>query len=120
MFGRCDFNFSLKMGNDELKRYENAKYLGVYLDENINFVTTKLKRLTSAISYISIFIDDIHVNTKYNAYIFPYIKYGIEHYGSAHTKYIKKLQICQNRLLEILYKHDFRDSSSELLKEKIL
>ena len=69
-------------------------------------------------AHISQYIDETHVHRIYNSYIFPHLKYGVEMYGTAKAKYLKKLQTIQNKLLKILSKRDFRDSSRGLLKEK--
>jgi hypothetical protein len=124
VFGTYQYDFDIKMGNKTLEKVESTKYLGIYLDESLSWepqidcVISKLKRLYSVMSYMSKFIDDSHALTIYNAYIFPYIKYGIELYGNAKPTYLNKLQIAQNRIIKILFKKKFRDSSSDLLKDK--
>ena len=123
IFGNCNSDLTLHMGPKLLERVASTKYLGVHLDEkltwepHINAIILKLKRLLSVMAHISQYIDDTHVHRIYNSYIFPHLKYGVEMYGTAKAKYLKKLQTIQNKLLKILFKRHFRDSSRGLLKE---
>ena len=70
----------------------------MFLDEKLNWNyhincnCTKLIQLAGASSYISQFIHKNNVLQIYYAYMFPYIKYGIEVYGNCPGYVFKKLQ----------------------------
>ena len=114
----------ISIGDTEISKVDFTKYLGISLDyklnweNHINDVCKTLKKLTCVMHYLSQFIDDSHAHIVYNSYIFPHIKYGIELYGTAKKTRLRKVQIMQNRLVKILYKRSYMDSSKALLKEK--
>lgn len=114
---------NLEINNILIKREQSVKYLGIYLDEKLNWKThidsvcTKLIQLTGASSYISQFIHKNNLLQIYYAYIFPHIKYGIEVYGSAPKYTLKKLQATQTRLLKILLGRGRRESATNMFKE---
>ena len=117
-------NATITLNSKAIDRSASTKYLGIVLDEklkwdsHIEHVCKNLNKLTSVMHYVSRYITDSHFHRIYYAYIFPYIKYGIELYGSASNKHLNKLQVLQNKMTKILCKRDYRSSSSELLKEK--
>lgn len=106
-----------------IKRTAVVKYLGLYLDErlswnsHIDHISQKLTKLTYVFRTLSKFIDKDMVHQLYYGFIYPHITYGIELFGSACQKYIKQLQVVQNKLLKILSNKRFRYSSTELHRE---
>ncbi len=104
-----------------------SRYLGILLDEGLTWsnhiedVCNKLMKLTYVFRSLARFIDKSMACQLYYAYVYPYITYGIEMYGTACKKYISKLQIMQNRLLKILTCKPYRYNSLQLHNElKIL
>ena len=57
------------------------------------------------------------IRQVYYAYVFPYIKYGVELYGTCNDSLMKKLQTEQNKLLKILYAKGMRYSTNLLYTE---
>jgi len=116
-------NIQINLGNTNIPCVNDTKYLGVYLDKDLNFnthisyVKTKLTKLTSIFHYISQFLDHNDVRRVYFAYIFPYIKYGIEIYGMCSKSNLKVIQGVQNKLLKIACQCDRYYSPSLLHKQ---
>jgi hypothetical protein len=112
-----------KLNNMEIKQVPSVKYLGVYLDEklswkyHIDYVAKKLSQLTGVFYHLSRFIPVELVSQIYYAYVFPYIKYGIEVYGSCSKTALNIIQVKQSKLLKIVCKRDMRDSSTALHQE---
>jgi hypothetical protein len=112
-----------KLNNIEIQRVPAVKYLGVYLDESlswrhhIDYVSKKISRLTGAMYHLSKFLPYDSICDIYYAYVFPYIKYGIEVYGTACKTILSTIQIQQNKLLKILAKRHYADSSTALHHE---
>ena len=117
-------NIRINLGNTSIPCVDDTKYLGVYLDKDLNFKThinhvkIKLTKLTSIFHYISQFLDDNDVRRVYFAYIYPYIKYGIEIYGMCSKSNLKPIQGVQNKLLKIAC-HCDRYASPSLLHKKL-
>ena len=114
----------LNLNGTAIPCVNSTRYLGVYLDANLNFiehcnfVKNKLTKLTSACYYISNFITKAHVRSIYFAYLFPHINYGIEIVGVSSKKNRNLLQGSQNKLLKVLCKSGTYDSP-QLLHEEL-
>ena len=109
--------------NKEIKKVQSAKYLGIYLDDKMNWndhtnkLKCKLMQLNSALHYLSRFINDDHARRIYYAYVYPHIIYGIENYGLTSKNNMKKIQISQNKIIKTLFKKDNRYNTDDLFKE---
>ena len=100
-----------------------SKYLGIYLDENLNWkdhinhITGKLNQLTAAFYNLAKYIDIQSISKIYYAYVFLFIKYGIEIYGACDPTTMKTLQTAQNKVLKILYHKNRQFSTNQLHSE---
>ena len=116
-------NISLTLNGNLISRVHVTKYLGMYLDEqlswthHVEYVINKLVKLRGAFYYIANVVDEHCIRQIYHAYVFPYIEYGIEVYGACGDTVMKKLQIEQNKLLQILYKKERRYETNKLYHE---
>ena len=74
-----------------------------------------------AFKIVKNYLNSKHKLSFYFAYTYSRIQYGIELYGSACQKSLKKIQIKQNRALKVLFNKEFRTPTTEMHKElKIL
>jgi len=116
-------DFSLTLNGKSICRVLVTKYLGMYLDEKLNwkqhveYVVNKLVKLRGAFNYLAKVIDKECVQQIYYAYVFPYIRYGIEIYGVCDISVMKQLQIEQNKLLKIISQKDRRYGTNKLYSE---
>ena len=100
-----------------------SKYLGMHLDDKLNWKThinnikTKLNQLTGAFYNLARYIDTSKISNIYYAYVFPHIKYGIELYGACDQTSMKSLQKTQNKILKILYQKSRRFRTNQLHHE---
>jgi hypothetical protein len=114
---------SLLIDNVLIKRENSVRYLGMYLDEKLNFkshidhICKKLIQLTGASGYISKFIHKNNLLQIYFAYIFPHIKYGIEIFGCCPGYIFKQLQATQTRLLKLLLGKGRRESTTNMFRD---
>ena len=108
-----NFLDNLTIENYTIPRVPSAKYLGVILDENLNWeehIEHLNKSLTKTGNSFKIIKHQVHPENKhvlYYAYIYSKIQYGIEVYGRAKLTSIKKVQTQQNRSLKILFNKDY-------------
>jgi len=108
-----EFLNNIKIDKVLIQKVPSAKYLGVILDENLNWeehIDNLNKSLIKTSNSFKIIKKKIHENNKlilYYAYIYSKIQYGIEMYGRASTTTLKKVQTQQNRALKILYNKDY-------------
>ena len=107
--------------NDKsIKRASSIKYLGITLDEFLNWnehVTNIIKSLNSLFSVfynIRRYLTIEHIKMIYYTMIYSRIKYGICAYGFAKKENMDKVQILQNKLLKVLLEKKWRTPTNEL------
>ena len=95
-----------------IKRATEMKYLGLVLDEKLNYNEHVQSICNSLLKYFRIFNHIKHkVNKKtarqlYLTFVFSRIKYGIEIYGNCSERNVNKIQTMQNKLLKLLLQLD--------------
>ena len=111
---------TISIGQDEIRRVTQFKYIGLMLDENLTWEPHINNICSALVRYYSIFYNIRNSITSniaraiYYACIYPHISYAIEIYGSANDTLISKLQVQQNKLLKLLTKRDYRYSTNKL------
>ena len=120
---KAKIDVKLYLDAKEITRVTVTKYLGVYLDEKLSWlphvehVISKIIQLKGAFYYLSNVLDKKCYRQIYYAYVFSYIKYGIEIYGLCSTTLLNRLQREQNKCLKILYHKDRRFNTNRLYNE---
>ena len=105
-----DFN-NIRGSDFNIKRSESVKYIGLHIDEKLNWGTHIDTICTSLIKYFGIFNHIKHLVSKtlirqiYFAFVYSRINYGIEIYGSCSKKLLSKLQTIQNKLIKLFVGH---------------
>ena len=118
-----DYMTSIKVDDIIIKRVRSAKYLGVILDENLNWhdhisdICSALIKISNSFKIIRCQIPECNKMLFYNAYIYSKIQYGLEVYGQAAASVIKKVQTQQNRAIKILYSKDYYTPTKKLHKD---
>ncbi len=106
-----------------VEKVRSTKYLGIILDENLNWedhIDNLIKCLIKTGNSFKIIKHRVHEKNKkvlYNAYILSKIQYGIEVYGRASSTNMQKVQVQQNRALKILFNRDYFTSTTVLHKD---
>ena len=110
-----------------IMRVKSFKYLGLTLDETLNWNEHVNELCKSLIKYFGIFnhikykITPVVVRQLYYAFIYSRIIYGIELYGSSSASNMNKVQVIQNKLLKMVLKLDRLMPTNDLHKNiKIL
>ena len=87
----------IEINNTTIKHSQHSKYLGIILDQDLNWEehVDKLKKDLSSIigkfKIIKNYIDEANKRQLYYAHIYSKLQYGIEIYGQATAKTIKQL-----------------------------
>ena len=87
-------------------RVKSFKYLGLTLDEHLNWNEDMNELCKSLIQYFGIFnhikykITLVVVRQLYHAFIYSMIKYGIELYGSSSASNMNKVHVILNKLIK--------------------
>ena len=109
-----------KVNNITISRTDQSKYLGVILDEKLNWeahikhLAMELTKTIGAFNIIKNYIPEKNKKQLYYAYVYSKIQYGIEVYGHAKTSYLRKIQTKQNRALKTLFNLDYRSPTLQL------
>ena len=90
-------NFKISISNNEITRVSSAKYLGVIIDEKLDWqahikhVETKIKQGSGLIRKLSHLISPSIISSLYYAFINSHLQYCITSWGSPTTKGTGKL-----------------------------
>ena len=101
----------------------SIKYLGLNIDENVNWnihikkIKEQLIKLASSFKLIKHYIPYNCKRQLYYAYVYSNVIYCIETYGHTSKSNINQLQIIQNRILKILFNKDWYTSSKIIHKD---
>ena len=93
---------SLLYNNTQMNCCNFLKYLGVELDNKLNFlphlssIESKLSRNVSILAKLKHCHPTTALLTLYYAFIYPHILYGIILWGFAYSSHLIKLQVVQN------------------------
>lgn len=116
----CD---SLDLADQRVMRVQEAKYLGVIMDEKLSWnghvskIHQNLIKYASSFKVIKNYLPKQCAKQLFTAHITSKIQYGIEVYGHTCNKNIKKLQVIQNRIIKTLFQKEWRMPTNDLHKE---
>ena len=106
----------------KISRATSTKYLGLVIDDELNWREHVKYVCTSLVKYFGIFNHIKHAMTTqtsrqlYFAFIFSRISYGLEVYGNCSNHQMAKLQTIQNKLLKLILQLNMRTSTNLLHK----
>ena len=110
-----DVALKLMIGGHVIVKSSCCKYLGVLMDERLNwklhvdYVFTKLIKFTGIFYKIRDFVPATCLKKLYYSFVYPHLLFGIEVYGTACDNVLDRLHKLNNRILRILLR-ERRDS----------
>lgn len=117
----------IKIGNTEIGRVPEFKYLGVILDHNLNFeshvkmIRQKTICRMQTLRKIRWTLTTKDALTLYKSSILPHLDQGDLFYSCANTKTLQSLQSMQNKALRIIYtKKTWDNTQAAHTKSKLL
>jgi hypothetical protein len=99
---------TVKLNDVPIEQVKNCKYLGVLIDEHLNWndhidcVYNKIVKFTSIFFKLRVLLPPYALRNLYFAVVFPHILYGIEVYGSAAAYRLDRLVKLNNKILRTL------------------
>ena len=111
---------TLKIDNFIIKKVDNIKYLGMYIDEHLKWdkhvetLCNKLSRNFYLFYSLRNILNEHLKRQLYFSLVYSHISYGIELYGTCNNSLLNKVQIIQNKLLKTLYQLPYRTNTNEL------
>jgi hypothetical protein len=117
----------LQIGNDEIKRKTKIKFLGMTIDDKLDWtdhvrhVRNKISSGIYAINKVKHFMNRKHLLTLYYSLIYPYLDYGISLWGSTCQTNKRKVFVMQKKAVRIISGAKYNDHTDPLFtKLKIL
>ena len=115
-------DLALIINNSSIKKVNSIKYLGVYLDENLDWkihihdICQSLRKYVGIFYKLSLKLPKNILRMLYFALVYPRILYAIEIYANTYVTYLHDLIVVNNRLLRIL-QHQPSHATSSVLYE---
>ena len=111
---KCEIpNLSVKLDGISLESCESYKYLGVFIDKNLNwephidYITQKISKACGALAKLRHCIDTSTLINVYHALVYSYLRYGIIIWGNDSQNALKPLVVVVNRAIRIIGKLPF-------------
>ena len=120
--GKRKYEYSKKLYicNSEIEVVKFTKFLGVIIDENLNWkhhilhVKKKLAKGIGIICKARKYLNYPALRTLYHSFFYPYIDYCIEVWGSAGKTIIEKLSRMQRKAIRLITKSRYRADTKPL------
>ena len=109
----------LSMENKMINKEAHIKYLGIYIDSNLNWkhqilhVSKKIKRCVGILSKVRHFVNTSIFSMLYYTLIYPFLSYLVITWGNTYTTTLKPLFI-QKKAVRLMTFSDFRAHSTPL------
>lgn len=106
---KVNFDINLRIGQTEIERVYNFKYLGLVLDPSLSWgihidrIQRKVSSLCGLIYRVKPFVPRYALLKFYFGCVHSHLQYLIIVWGHACQSKLKKLQVLQNRCLKIIY-----------------
>ena len=100
--------FKIKINNYNIKQVSEMKYLGVILDNKLNwhnhlqYLSTKIAKGSGIIYKLRNKVPQSVLLLLYHSLVGTYLRYGISSWGSAKTTALLKLQSLQNKVVRYI------------------
>ena len=113
---------ALKLGDNHINQVKYAKFLGIYLDEKLNwdehvdYVRKKISSGAYAINSVKGTLSRKNMTSVYYAMIHPFLSYGIMIWGNAFNYQLKRLEIIQKRTIRSISNVTYNHPTSSLFK----
>ena len=115
-------NLKLYLNGKELKQELCIKYLGIYIDSNLNwksqtnYIAKKIKRSIGILSKLRYNVSELILINLYYALIYPFLIYGITIWGNTYPSTLQHLYILQKKAIRIITFSKYDEHSSPLFK----
>ena len=116
----------LKIGNNTIQHKSDMKFLGIYLDKNLNwkkhitFKCNQILKVNHLLSKLKHTISTDILTTIYNALILPHITYAITSWGNMKNKEMNRLEKLQKKAIRLVNKSRYNSHTDPLFKRSKL
>ena len=113
----------IAMGNGEISREACVKFLGVLIDQNLNFskhigyTKCKMSKGLGVLHKLKYFLPCSVMQTLYDSLIEPYVQYGVEVWGSEATCYLNGIYKVQKAAVRAIHGLPYATPTAEYFKK---
>ena len=113
-------NFKLHMGVHKIEKTDNYTYLGVIVDDKLNWklqidkICAKLSSVCGILSKVRHYLDRSSLMLIYNSLFDSRLRYGILGWGTSSEQNLSRIRILQNRAIRFITFSPFRSSVAPL------
>lgn len=115
-------NLNIYLNDVKLEQVESTKFLGVFIDSKLSWqhhikhIKSKIAKSIGIIGKAKKSLNTATLITLYNSFIYPYLTYGVEVWGSANDSLIQAIYKLQKRSIRIISSAKRREHSEPLFK----
>ena len=105
--------FDVKINETSIEKVSNTKFLGVYIDENLNWVPhinhvcKKLRKSVGILKKAKPLLNEKSLITLYYSFLYPYLTYCHLIWGNAASTHLKRIVILQKKAIRLICGEDF-------------
>ena len=116
-------NIQISIDNQNIVKVKETNFLGVILDENLNWkseishVASKVAKSIGIISRCSFFLPKSSLRMLYYSLIYPYFYYCNIVWASTYKTNLRRLVILQKRIIRIINKSHFNAHTEPIFKD---
>ena len=114
------------IGNGVLSRVTDIKFLGVYIDQSLNFIShinhtkRKMSKTLGILNKVKYFLPQSTLNTLYVSLLEPYARYGIEVWGSAAVCHLNGIYLIQKAAVRAVHGLPYDAHTADCFKKSEL
>lgn len=112
----------IQIGNDLIEEADNIKFLGIHLDNHLNFkhhiseTSKKLSKSIGLLHKLKHFLPFNILKILYSSLIQPYLTYGLEAWHGTYKNYTKKIFVLQKKAIRAMNNLNYNDHTNEYFK----
>ena len=116
-------NFTVILNEKILERVSNTKFLGVFIQENmqwdthITHVGNKLAKITAVLSRLKYQLPTTILKTIYNSLFSPYIMYGLSVWGSSPASHLDRITKLQKKAVRHISHTKYNSHTEPIMKK---
>lgn len=113
----------LMINEVEIERVSTIKFLGVVIDNNLNwkphisYIKNKISKSVAILYKVKDFLNEKSLYTLYCSLVLPYINYCVEVWGNTYKTNINPIFQLQKRAIRIVKKTNYREPTNSLFIE---
>ena len=115
---------SIAIGSNEIANSDTSKFLGLYVDKNLNFknhidhIVKKLSKSVGILYKLNHMLPENILIAIYNSLILPYLNYAIVTWHNAPKCSLDRVRIIQKKAIRAIFNLPYNSHTSVWFKEK--